>query len=165
MHREVLMYNQAKMAPRGRLQAPRSKQQEPNSPSRLMRNWRSASVLCWWVHDTHVALWRELKQYKVTENVDYIGNVHVLKTGLSLCQVHKATVERYIRKPLCEGLMPLYPHCTLIKRNYETSQLCVVYPKSTRISSKVSFKWGRLTNAFKHIWARLYYILYILNNL
>lgn len=42
---------------------------------------------------------------KKLRNVEYVGNVHVLRTSLSQCQVHNATVERCIRAPLCWSLM------------------------------------------------------------
>lgn len=42
---------------------------------------------------------------KKARNVEHVGNVHVVRTRLSLYQVHKATVEGDIRAPLCWSLM------------------------------------------------------------
>lgn len=47
----------------------------------------------------------EGEQQTETKNSEYVGNVHVLRTSLSQCQVHNATVERYIRGPLCWSLL------------------------------------------------------------
>lgn len=48
---------------------------------------------------------RKGKRHKETKNLEYVGNVHVLWTSLSQYQVHNATVERYIRGPLCWSLL------------------------------------------------------------
>ncbi len=45
------------------------------------------------------------RQQKEIKNLEYAGNVHVLSTSLSQYQVHNATVERYIRGPLCWSLL------------------------------------------------------------
>lgn len=56
------------------------------------------------------------KQFMKTKNLDYFGNVHVLRTSLSQCQVHNATVERYIRGPLCWSLLQHLAHCMVCWR-------------------------------------------------
>lgn len=77
----------------------------PMPPEEELEERFSAVLVSQEVHDCAAS--RKKWNNRKTKNVEYVGNVHVLRTSLSLCQVHNATEERYIRAPLYSGLLQL----------------------------------------------------------